>query len=78
MSIVFQKSYAYLLITHGNSWYVTFFTGGPVELDICVKLTDDEIKLVKNDQKALEQLIARFNADHSLFAGRRIIPSITS
>ncbi len=76
MSVIFQKAYSYLLIQDGNDWYLTYFTGGPVEIDICVKLTEEEIKAVSTDQKATEELMARFKADRSLIKDRRIIPSV--
>jgi hypothetical protein len=45
MSVIFQKAYSYLLIQDGNDWYLTYFTGGPVDIDICVKLTEEEISM---------------------------------
>lgn len=76
MSVVFQKSYSYLLIQDGRDWYLTYFTGGPVEIDICVKLSKEEIEAVSSDQKAVEELISRFKADRSLIEGRRVVPSV--
>ena len=76
MTVVYQKAYSYLLIHDGADWYLTYFTGGPVEIDICVKLTEDEIKAVSSNQKAVEELMARFKADRSLIKDRRIIPSV--
>jgi hypothetical protein len=76
MSVIFQKAYSYLLIQDGNDWYLTYFTGGPVDIDICVKLTEEEIKAVSTDQKATEELMARFKANRSLIKDRRIIPSV--
>lgn len=77
MNIVFQKPYSYLLIQDESDWYLTYFTGGPVEIDICVKLTNEEIETVSLDQKAVEKLMARFKADRSLIEGRRVVPSVT-
>jgi hypothetical protein len=76
MNVVFQKSYSYLLIQDGGDWYLIYFTGGPVEIDICVKLTEGEIKSVSSNQKAVEELMARFKANRSLIEGRRVIPSV--
>ncbi len=77
MNIIFQKAYSYLLIQDENSWYVTYFTGGPVEIDICVKLNEGEILQVSGDQKALEFLIKKFKSDRSSYEGRRVVPSVT-
>jgi hypothetical protein len=76
MSIVFQKPYSFLLIENGSEWFLTYFTDGPVELDICVQLNEEEIKLASTSQEAVEALMARFKADKSLIEGRRIIPSV--
>jgi len=76
MTVIFQKPYSYLLIQNKDDWYLTYFTGGPVEIDICVKLTDEEIDVVSTDQKAVENLMARFKADRSLIENRRIVPSV--
>ena len=76
MTVVFQKPYSYLLIQDKDDWYLTYFTGGPVEIDICVKLTEEEVDVVSTDQKAVESLMARFKADRSLIENRRVIPSV--
>ena len=77
MKLVFRKSYAYLLFSEGADWYLTYFTGGPFEVDICVKLSQQEITRVSGNQTELEKLIVEFKANPSLFDGRRIIPSVT-
>ncbi|RYY76638.1 MAG: hypothetical protein EOO52_03795 [Gammaproteobacteria bacterium] len=77
MKLIFQKSYAYLLLNEGVDWYLTFFTGGPFEIDICVKLNEQEITRVSNNQSELEKLIQEFKMNPSLYADRRIIPSVT-
>ena len=77
MKVVFQKPYSYLLLNEATDWYVTFFTGGPFEIDICVKLTPEEIKFVSDSQSALEKLIEEFKTNPSQYTGRRVIPSIT-
>jgi len=77
MKLVFQKPYAYLLLNEGANWYLTFFTGGPFEVDICVKLSQQEITRVSDNQSELEKLIVEFKTNPSSFNGRRIIPSIT-
>ncbi len=78
MSVVFQKAYSYSLFNYDDSWYLTYLTGGPMEVGISVHLTKDEIALVSSDQTALESLIKKFKADSSLYKGRRIVPSVTS
>lgn len=76
MSIIFQKPYSYLLVQNESGWYLTFFTGGPVEIDICVALLDEEVRQVANSQAAVEELISKYKSNRQLIEGRRIIPSI--
>ncbi len=56
MQTIFQKAYDYILVKENDEWFLTFFTGGPVEIDICVKLNDEEIKKVSNSREETEKL----------------------
>lgn len=76
MKVVFSEPYSYLLVQEEGDWFLTFFTGGPVEIDICVKLTDEEIEAVSTSQVKTAQLVQAFQQNRSLFDGRRIIPSV--
>ena len=75
MKVIYRKAYSYILMNEGESWYLTFFTGGPVELDICVELTEVEAAKVCQNQEAVEELVRKFKSDRSSFEGRRVIPS---
>lgn len=76
MKTVFQEAYQYILVQDGEEWYLTFFTGGPMVVDICVKLTQEEIDRVSNSKEETSRLAKEFLRDRSLFEGRRIIPSV--
>lgn len=34
IKLIFKEPYSYLLIQNKDGWYLTFFTGGPVDIDI--------------------------------------------
>jgi hypothetical protein len=76
MNIIFEEAYSYILVKDDQDWYLTFFTGGPVEIDICVKLTDAEIAKVSKSKNEAAKLAGEFQQDRSLFSGRRVIPSV--
>lgn len=76
MKVIFEEPYSYILVQDGTNWYLTFFTGGPVEIDICVKLDEAEIAKVTNRQDETARLAQEFQQDRSLFQGRRVIPSV--
>lgn len=76
MKIIFEEAYSYILVNDKSDWYLTFFTGGPVEIDICVKLTSEEIAKVCSSQIETAKLAQSFQQNRELFKGRRVIPSI--
>ena len=76
MNIIYQEPYSFILIEEANQCYITYFTGGPVELDICVKLTPDEAKLAAISKEETLKLVEKFKSDRNLMLARRIIPSI--
>jgi len=76
MRVIEQKAYSYLLMEDSNDWYLTFFTGGPVEIDICVKLNQQEIEGIKNGELTASTLVQTFLGDQTKYESRRIIPSI--
>ncbi|WP_445362355.1 hypothetical protein ACJJIQ_15340 [Microbulbifer sp. ANSA003] len=76
MKIVFKEPYSYLLVQDDADWYLTFFSGGPFEVDICVKLTEGEITRVSVSQEETAKLAQEFQQNKELYKGRRIIPSV--
>jgi len=76
MNIISEKKYSYLLMEDNDEWYLTYLTGGPFEVDICVKLNDEEIVKLKENPESVSHLIESFKSDASIYEGRRIIPSV--
>lgn len=76
MNVICEKPYQYLLVESEGEYFLTFFTGGPVEIDICVRLTDSEIKEVDENNGNVEKLVKLFKNNRSSFEGRRVIPSV--
>ncbi|GAA6171760.1 hypothetical protein NBRC116592_14300 [Colwellia sp. KU-HH00111] len=76
MIIISAKRYSYFLLEDDDgTWYLTYFTGGPCEIDICVKLIDEEIKQLKEKPEFINVLVENFKKDKSLYENRIIIPS---
>ncbi|WP_444919803.1 hypothetical protein ACJJID_12740 [Microbulbifer sp. CnH-101-G] len=76
MKIVFKEPYAYLLVQDDNNWYLTVFTGGPFEIDICVKFTEEEVNRVSSSQVEAAKLAQKFQQNRDLYKGRRVVPSV--
>jgi hypothetical protein len=76
MKILEQKAYSYLLMEDDDEWYLTFFTGGPVEIDICVKLNQHERDDIRSGELATSALVQQFLSDRAKYESRRIIPSV--
>jgi hypothetical protein len=76
MKILEQKAYSYLLMEDNDEWYLTFFTGGPVEIDICVKLNQHERDDIRSGELAASELVQQFLSDKAKYESRRIIPSV--
>lgn len=76
MKIIYSKPYAYLIVENGSDWYLTFFTGGPVEIDICVKLNEQEKNDIEKSDSSISLLIEKFRKDKDSYNGRRVIPSV--
>ena len=75
--VIYSKPYSYLVIEHENRWYLTFFTGGPVELDICVELNPEERRLIEdNGESQIQELISSFSKNRDSIKNRRIVPSV--
>lgn len=77
MRVISAKRYSYFLLEDESDgiWYVTYFTGGPCEIDICVKLTEEEIKQLKEVPEFILVLVESFKENKSLYENRIIIPS---
>ncbi|WP_444929954.1 hypothetical protein ACJJIF_19585 [Microbulbifer sp. SSSA002] len=76
MKIVFKEPYSYLLVQDDTDWYLTFFSGGAFEVDICVKLTEEEITRVSIGQEEAAKLALEFQQNKEFYKGRRVIPSV--
>lgn len=75
MNVIFEKPYDYLLIEEDKIFYLTFFSGGPVEIDICVRLTEDEALVASQSAEDVERLVKKFKTDRAIYSGRRVIPA---
>ncbi|WP_163832520.1 hypothetical protein [Spartinivicinus ruber] len=76
MKVIYSQPYSYLVVEKDSSWYLTFFTGGPVEIDICVKLNDQEITESNNNKESVKTLIEKFKKSPDTYQGRRVIPLV--
>jgi hypothetical protein len=76
MKIIQEVRFHYVLMEDADEWYLTFMSGGPVEIDFCVKLNSDEVRRIKNNSQAVESIISDLKADTDTLMQRRVVPSI--
>lgn len=75
MTIIKLKPYEYILVSENDTLYLTFFTGGVVELDVCVRLSADEAEAAKENDENIKALITSFRKNRDLYQGRLVTPS---
>lgn len=74
---LYSKPYSYLVIEQDQDWYLTYFTGGPVEIDICVKLTKKERSTIdKVGEPSIIKIIEDLKSDRNEMLSRRVTPSV--
>lgn len=75
--VVFSKPYCYLIVEKYDVWYLTFFSGGPVEIDICVMLTKEERSTIdKEGEPSIIKIIDALKSDRNEMLSRRVAPSV--
>ncbi len=77
MRVLSEEKFSYYLLEDESDgvWYLTFMSGGVFEVDICVKLLDEEIEKIKRDEGNIKKIVRSFMDDSSLYENRRVIPS---
>ena len=75
--VLYSKPYSYLVIEQDQDWYLTYFTGGPVEIDVCVKLIKDErLAIDKGGDPSIVKIIDMLKSDRNEMLSRRVTPSV--
>jgi hypothetical protein len=77
MKVIDEKKYNYIVLSDDKNWYLTFLSGGPVEIDYCICLTESEIKDIQNGLE-VKKIIQKLQGDRDQLIKRRILPSIWS
>lgn len=76
MAVIAEKAWSYVLFDNGEDWILTFLIGGVVEIDVSVRLSNDEIAMIKADSTYVEILLASIKKNRSAFADREINPPV--
>jgi len=75
MKIIKEEKWHYIWMEDAGEQYLTFMSGGPVEIDYSVKLTPAELQRIEKDPQAIDALIRELLSDHGKLLQRRIVPS---
>lgn len=80
MRVLKEVPWWYILMEDGGALYLTFMSGGPVEIDFCVQLTPAEWQRIQGadtaiDGPTIEAIIWELLSDREELHRRRIVPS---
>lgn len=76
MEVLERAPYSYVLLDDEGTWILTFLLGGPVERDVSVRLTADEVDAIETGDRSVDDLVATFRTDPSAYDGRRVMPPV--
>ncbi|MBY0574883.1 MAG: hypothetical protein K2P84_14480 [Undibacterium sp.] len=57
MKVLAEKSWSYVLMDDGTDWILTFLIGGVVEIDVSIRLTAEEISMIKENPACLDTIV---------------------
>ncbi|SEQ51307.1 hypothetical protein [Natrinema salaciae] len=76
MNVLDSESYSYVLVDDDGEWILTFLLGGPVERDVSVALTDDEVTAIAEGDRSTGDIVEQFRDDPAAYEGRRVHPPV--
>jgi hypothetical protein len=77
MTIIDEVQWSHTLFEKDDDWIVTMLIrSGPIEVDVSVRLTGEEIALIKDDLANLKTLMADIRDNQENYADREINPPV--
>lgn len=76
MSVIAEKRWSYVFFDDGKGWVITVLIGGVVEIDVSVRLTSEEINLIKSDVSYADHIAEEIKCNRDKFSAREISPPI--
>lgn len=76
MSVIAEKRWSHVLFDDGKGWVLTLLIGGVVEVDVSIRLTNDEIDSIKRDGSFIERLVYEVRQHRDNFSAREISPPV--
>jgi hypothetical protein len=77
MKIIDEKPWSHILMEKDGNWILTFLIRiGPVENDVSIRLTDNEINSIKADKSNIEKLLYSLRNHKNLYSNREIKPPV--
>ena len=78
MQVIEEKKFCYVLMKDHTEYFLTFLSGGPAEIDFCVRLSDTEVNTIIKEKQSVRNIISNLQSNHEALLRRRIVPSIWS
>lgn len=76
MKVLAEKRCSYVLMDDGTNWILTFLIGGVVEIDVSIRLTAEEISMIKENPAYLDNLVDAARNKRAAYANREINPPV--
>ena len=76
MKVIAEKPWAYVLFDDGKDWVLTYLVGGAVEIDVSLRLSEEEIERLKAEPLAIESLVADAKVNRDRYEKREIRPGV--
>jgi len=77
IKIVNEKKWSHILMDKNRQWILTFLSRvDPVEYDVSLYLTNEEIKEIKKEPSSLNMLLSNAKNNPDLYKERQIIPPV--
>lgn len=76
MKVISEVPWSYVLFDDGQGWVLTFMIGGVVEIPVCVRLTAEEINMIKASKENLLDIMRNIELNRKGNKSREIIPPI--
>jgi hypothetical protein len=76
MKVIAEHAWSYVLIDTGTDWILTYLIGGVVEIDVSIRLSQDEIAKIQENPSYLEILLDAAKTNRVAYASREIHPPV--
>lgn len=72
----FGKRWSHVLVDVDDVWILTLLIGGVAQIDVSIRLIGQEIRIIKDDPTAIDEIVKEVQKNRGAYSDREIHPSI--